>query len=67
MLAGTDDAGTPTRLFIVNNGENDANGVCVTTPCILTDNPRLAWLEDMSLTGRIQGREGGVTICFYKV
>lgn len=66
MLAGTDDAGTPTRLFIENNGENDANGMCITTPRILTDNPRLAWLEDAPLTGRIQGREGGVTICFYR-
>lgn len=67
MLVGTDDAGTPTRLFIENNGKYDADGVCVTTPRILTDNPRLAWLEDAPLTGRIQDREGGVTICFYKI
>ena len=66
MLSGADAAGTPTRLFIENNGETGPDGVCVTHPRIFTDNPRLAWLEDLPLTGRIQGREGGVTICFYK-
>ena len=67
MLAGEDDEGTPTRLFIENNGETGADGVCVTTPRIFTDNPRLSWLTEMPLTGRIQGREGGVVICFYKL
>ena len=66
MLSGTDDAGMPARLFIENNGETGADGVCVTHPRIFTDNPRLAWLEEMPLTGRIQGREGGVTILFYE-
>lgn len=66
MLRGTDAAGTPTCLFIENNGENDADGNCITHPRIFTDNPALDWLEEMPLTGRIQGREGGVTICFYK-
>ena len=66
MLSGVDGEGTPTRLFIENNGEYDADGVCVTHPRILTDNPALAWLEDMPLTGRIAGREGGVTILFFK-
>lgn len=66
MLSGADAAGTPTRLFIENNGETGADGVCITHPRIFTDNPHLAWLEDMPLTGRIQGHEGGVTICFYK-
>lgn len=65
MLSGVDDAGAPTRLFIENNGENGADGECITTPRIFTDNPRLAWLEDAPLTGRVQGREGGVTILFY--
>lgn len=65
MLSGTDNEGTPTRIFIENNGETGADGMCVTTPRILTDNPRLAWLEDVPLTGRIVPREGGVTICFY--
>ena len=65
MLSGVDDEGAPTRLFIENNGENDADGVCITTPRIFTDNPRLAWLEAVPLTGRVQGREGGVTILFY--
>lgn len=65
MLSGVDGEGTPTRLFIENNGEYDADGVCITTPRIFTDSPRLAWLEDVPLTGRVQGREGGVTILFY--
>lgn len=66
MLSGVDGAGTPTRLFIENNGETGADGVCVTTPRIFVDNPALRWLEEVRLTGRIQGREGGVTICFYR-
>ena len=66
MLSGADGDGTPTRLFIENNGEYDADGVCVTHPRILTDNPALSWLEETPLTGRIAGREGGVTILFYK-
>ena len=66
MLSGADCDGTPTRLFIENNGEYDADGVCVTHPRILTDNPTLSWLEETPLTGRIAGREGGVTILFYK-
>ena len=66
MLSGVDSEGAPTRLFIENNGETGEDGVCVTHPRILTDNPALAWLEDLPLTGRIQGREGGVTILFYK-
>lgn len=66
ILRGTDDEGNRTSLFIENNGVTGADGVCVTTPRILTDNPRLTWLTETSLTGRIQGREGGVTILFYK-
>ncbi len=66
MLSGTDDAGAPARLFIENNGVTGPDGVCITRPRIFTDSPRLAFLEDMSLTGRIAGREGGVTICFYE-
>ena len=66
MLAGTDASGTPTRLFIENNGEYDAEGTCITRPRILTDNPALTWLEQTPLTGRIAGREGGVTILMYK-
>ena len=66
MLSGTDDAGAPARLFIENNGVTGPDGVCITRPRIFTDSPRLAFLEDMSLTGRIAGREDGVTICFYE-
>lgn len=66
MLAGADDEGKRTHLFIENNGETGADGVSVTTPRIFTDNPRLAWLTETPLTGRIQGREGGVTILFYR-
>lgn len=66
MLSGTDGAGQPARLFIENNGVWGPDGECVTRPRILTDNPSLAWLTEMPLTGRIRGREGGVTICFYR-
>lgn len=66
MLSGVDSECAPTRIFIENNGETGADGVCVTHPHILTDNPALAWLETLPLTGRIAGREGGVTILFYK-
>ena len=66
MLCGADGEGTPTRLFIENNGKAGADGVCITHPRIFTDNPRLAWLEALPLTGRIAGREGGVSILFYK-
>lgn len=66
MLRGRDDEGTPTRLFIENNGVTGPDGVCATTPYIMTDNPRLAWLTTTPLTGRLADREGGVTIMFYK-
>lgn len=59
MLTGTDDQGTPTRLFIENSA---VSGEAHTHPRILTDNPRLAFLEDTPLLGAIEGREGGVRI-----
>lgn len=65
MLEGEDKAGAPARLFIENNGEFGPDGVCVTYPRILTDNPSLTWLCETALTGRIEGRPGGVRICFY--
>ena len=65
MLSGTDESGTPTRLFIENNGEYDADGTCITPPRILTDNPALTWPESLPLSAGITGREGGVTILFY--
>ena len=64
MLQGVDDQGTATRIFIENNGAFDDEGVCTTRPQILTDNPRLRWLEEVALTGRISGRPGGVRIHF---
>lgn len=66
MLEGTDDAGTPTRIFIENNGAWNADGSCTTHPMIRTDNPRLAWLEEAELTGGITGHETGVDIHFYQ-
>lgn len=66
MLEGTDDAGTPTRIFIENNGVWGPDGQCVTHPLIRTDNPRLAWLEETPLTGGISGHETGVDIHFYQ-
>lgn len=64
-LAGTDSTGAPARLFIENNGVTGQDGVCRTTPVILTDSPALAWLEQARLTGRITGTERGVMIHFY--
>lgn len=64
MLEGTDDAGTPTRIFIENNGKWNSDGSCTTHPMIRTDNPRLAWLEEAELTGGITGHEMGVDIHF---
>ncbi len=63
MLAGEDDQGTPTRLMI----ENEAvNGDPYTRPRILTDNARLAFLEEAQLLGTIEGREGGVFIHIFE-
>ncbi|MBR2719355.1 MAG: DUF3237 domain-containing protein [Clostridia bacterium] len=66
MLEGLDDKGTPTKLFIENNGKWNSDGSCTTHPIIRTDNPRLAWLEEADLTGGITGHEKGVDIHFYQ-
>ncbi len=55
MLEGTDADGTPTRLFIENEGIAKEGELLVTHPHIVTDNPALSWMEDENLTGSITG------------
>ena len=66
MLCGTDAEGRATRIFVENNGQRDAEGLFVTHPRFLTDNPALLWLEDTPLVGRVLGSDAGVTILFYR-
>jgi len=55
MLEGTDADGSPCRVFIENNGMTDDPAAPIrTTPTIITDSPRLRWLEDARLFGTIQ-------------
>ncbi len=63
MLEGVDDQGHPARIFIENSA---VQGEPYTHPRILTDAPRLAWLEDAKLLGRIEGRTGGVRVTIYQ-
>lgn len=65
MLTGTDDQGNPCRMFIENNGTEEAGGVLRTRPVVVTDSPSLAWMEQASLTGTVEGTEGGVIIRIY--
>lgn len=61
-LLGTDGEGKSCKVFIENNGSFDSSGNIVTHPKILTDSENLSWLEKTSLTGTIEGQEGGVII-----
>lgn len=55
LLEGTDDAGNPCKVFIENNGTvlPEEPSIC-TTPTILTDSPRLQWLESATLSGTVE-------------
>lgn len=66
MLEGTDDAGKPCRMFVENNGMEDAYGVLRTKPVIITDSRSLAWMEDAALEGTVEGCPGGVRIHIYR-
>jgi len=55
ILEGTDSDGEPCRVFIENNGSTDEpDKPMITTPVIVTDSPRLRWLEDAKLTGTLE-------------
>lgn len=61
IIDGTDKDGTPTRIFVQNDGymENDR---VVTKPRFITANLKLKFLETNSFTGSLEGAPGGVTI-----
>lgn len=65
MLEGEDDRGEKCRMFIENNGMEDADGVLRTRPMILTDSASLAWMEQAALTGTVEGADDGVVIRIY--
>lgn len=55
MLEGTDGDGTPCHIFIENNGEIDpSDGTARTVPTVVTDSPRLQWLETARLSGALE-------------
>ena len=66
MLKGSDADGKETLLFIENNAILSDDGEWKTTPEIYSDNPKLSWLEDAKLNGRIEGTDKGVRIHFCK-
>ncbi len=65
ILDGTDKTGKSTRIFIENNGVCDKDGKVTTHPVIYTDNPDLAYLSEMYITGTVEGRDDKVTISFF--
>ncbi|MCM1061135.1 MAG: DUF3237 domain-containing protein [Eubacterium sp.] len=58
IARGADSNGTPTMLFIENNGTSGEN----TEPEIVTDNPALEWLESAVLYGTVNPSPNGVHI-----
>ncbi len=62
ILDGIDFDGKTCKLFIENNGFFHENGNLITQPKIFTDSKALAFLENATLTGTIEGIEGGVRI-----
>ena len=66
MIRGSDAEGTETHLFIENNAFLSEDGSWKTVPAIYTDNEKLSWLQDIKLTGEIEGTDKGVRIHFRK-
>ena len=66
MLKGVDSEGTETMLFIENNAVLQDNDDWKTEPVILTDNPKLSWLQEERLRGEIEATMDGVNIHFYQ-
>lgn len=66
ILEGEDNEGTPTKIFIQNDGKN-INGRMVTRPRIITDNEKLKWIEKEKLEGGISDFPGGVKITLRRI
>ena len=66
MLEGTDDTGHSCRIFIENNGAEDADGVIRTVPVIATDSRSLLWMENACLEGTVEPAETGVEIHIFR-
>lgn len=64
ILEGTDSDGTPTKIFIENNGHCHKDGKITTKPLIITDNPNLKWLETTPIIGTVKGAQNGIIIQF---
>ncbi len=62
MLEGTDAEGTPTKIFIENEGIAKEGEPLRTHPRIITDNPALSYMESENLTGTICGEDGCLII-----
>ncbi len=62
MIEGSDSSGTPTKLFIENEGIAKEGEPLITHPHIITDNPSLSWMESDSLTGTISDEDGHLVI-----
>ncbi|MBO6232303.1 MAG: hypothetical protein J6O50_17220 [Ruminiclostridium sp.] len=58
ILHGTDRDGNECRLFIENCGNSPDN--CI--PVIRTDSPRLAFLENIPLSSKVEAYEKGVIV-----
>lgn len=55
MLEGTDGDGAPCHIFIENNGVISPSGeITRTVPTVVTDSPRLKWLETAQLSGTLE-------------
>ena len=66
MLEGKDDRGKPCRLFIENNGTEEADGSIHTKPVIITDSASLSWMESANLYGTVEGTEENVIIHIFQ-
>ncbi len=62
MIEGVDSHGTPTKIFIENEGLVKEGEAITTHPCIVTDNPALSWMERDDLSGSIDNEEDHLVI-----
>lgn len=62
IIEGVDCKGTPSKLFIENNGIINDKGEIITSPKIYTDSEALAYLETAELTGTVEAGEAGIVI-----
>lgn len=62
MLEGTDASGNPCRIFIENQGNEQAGFI----PRIVTDSPLLKDWETADLYSTVEGSPGGVTVRIFR-